>query len=263
MQIPYLAGREGYIVNQTYANRKIRIETTKKEIQNIKRKAHDVVDYYLRNNICFDLFLATSFGELKDFEKAELILKEIQKKLPNLKIFSPALCGILQNASPEDMANEKGDIERWVMMNCRAFWGTEIEIGAWGKYSEATLSLLEHKPAIFVMKESKLKIFKERHPIKLVGHPMASHGYHAVTNLDDGILCLKSELEGDIKLKRYLCINNHAVRSENFRCQHCGSTIKRSATWLKQHYRNADEVRQKLILNKVRIFRDEDEKKKK
>ncbi|MBU1179184.1 hypothetical protein KKB69_02535, partial [Patescibacteria group bacterium] len=84
--IPRLTAFESYAANQIATRNEIAgPQLAEEEIKRILTKADKILNCYFKIEF-FDIYLASSLRNFKDFEKTERVLKEIETAMPGIKI---------------------------------------------------------------------------------------------------------------------------------------------------------------------------------
>jgi len=242
--LPRLTAMEGYVVNQicTHGNidchmDEIRHTEKKRKIEKTHKALKANLEY-MKKGGKYDIYMASSLRSLEDFQKGERVAEKIEKKIPGIKIFCPGLHGVSKNAYPEDAYNEKGDLERLAIQKSKTMLLIDAKEGemTFGKTVEAARFLLNSpkKPAIFICDKYMLDLFKNRHPMTLMGNASWSRGPHLVPTLNDALICLQDELgmlPHRTNLKRSKT-GRKKTRAINHLCPHCDSILLRHPKWI-------------------------------
>ena len=229
-KLPRLTWQEGMVLNQLFTDYTKVDEKSRKLVKPALRKNEKLVSRYLRQEE-FDVYFAYSLRSQEDFEYAEKICREIEEKIPGIKIIMPA------NFAMES-SRQKGDLERLFVQRSRCILLLDSGKDTWGRDVEAAeMMILHHKPALILVSDksdgvhaSRCRIFKEIHPANVIGHWHYARGMHVHKNIRGLIKCLRRILARKIETTEKI-----EDGGTNHYCRSCGSLICRSdVTWIKE-----------------------------
>lgn len=227
-RLPRLTWQEGMVLNQLFTDYTKVPEEMRGLIKPALRKNKKLVSRYLRKEE-FDVYFACSLRSRDDFEYAERICREIEKKIPGIQIVMPANFAL---PSPR----QKGDIERLLIKKSKCILLLDSGKDTWGRDVEAAeMMILYRKPALILVSDkpdgihaSRYQIFQKIHPKNVIGHPHQAWGMHVHKNIRGLVKCLRRILTKKIKT-----VEKIEDGGTNHYCRSCGSLICRSdVVWL-------------------------------
>ncbi|MDP1629492.1 MAG: hypothetical protein Q8L57_02630 [bacterium] len=229
-KLPRLTWEEGMVLNQLFTD----YTKVSKEMQSLIKPAlaknKKLVRLYLRQKE-FDVYFACSLRSKEDFECAEKVCREIEKKVPGIKIVMPANFAMKSS-------RQKGDLERLFVQRSKCIFLLDSGKDTWGRDVEAAeMMISNHKPALILVGDksdgvhaSRFRIFKEIHPANVIGSPHYAVGMHVHKNIRGMVKCLRRILAKKIEMTE-----KTEDGGTNYYCRFCGSLICRSnITWIKE-----------------------------
>jgi hypothetical protein len=229
-RLPRLTWREGMVLNQLFTDYTKIPKEMRKFVEPALRKNEKLVLRYLKQEE-FDVYFACSLRSRDDFEHAERICREIEKKIPGIQIVMPANFAMRSS-------RQKGDIERLLISRSKCIFLLDSGKDTWGRDVEATeMMILHHQPALILVSDksdgpyaSRYRIFREIHPANVVGGPYHAAGMHVHKNIRGLVKCLRRILARKIET-----VQKFEDGGTNHYCRSCGSLICRSdVIWMER-----------------------------
>ena len=222
-RLPRLTWQEGMVLNQLFTDYTKIPGEMRGLVKPALRKNKKLISLYLKQEE-FDIYFACSLRSRDDFEYAEKICREIEKKIPGIKIIMPANFAMRSN-------RQKGDLERLFIQRSRCILLLDSGKDTWGRDVEAAeMMILWRKPALILVSDksdgahaSRYRIFREIHPKNVIGHPYYALGMHVHKDFRGLIKCLRRILARKIET-----VEKIEDGGTNHYCCSCGSLICRS-----------------------------------
>lgn len=229
-RLPRLTWQEGMALNQLFTDYTKVSEELRPLIKPALKKNEKLIALYLRRAE-FDVYFACSLRSKDDFEYAEKVCREIERKIPGIKIVMPANFAMRSS-------RQKGDLERLFVQRAKCILLLDSGKDTWGRDVEAAeMTILYGKPALILVSDksdgihaSRYRIFREIHPKNVIGHWHYARGMHVHKNIRGLIKCLHRILAREVETTE-----KNEDGGVNHYCRSCGSLICRSdITWIKE-----------------------------
>lgn len=229
-KLPRLSWQEGMVLNQLFTDYTKVDEKSRKLVKPALRKNEKLISRYLRQKE-FDVYFACSLRSQDDFEYAERICREIERKIPEIQIVMPANFAMRSS-------RQKGDIERLLIKRSKCILLLDSGKDTWGRDVEAAeMMILHRKPALILVSDesdgvhaSRYRIFREIHPKNVIGSPHYAFGMHVHKNIRGLVKCLRR-----ILLRKIETVAKEEDGGTNYYCCSCGSLICRSdVLWMEK-----------------------------